>query len=186
MSGGGAEIGAGSGTGPVLKVLETSRLVLRRLTPGDAAFVLELLNDPDWVRNIGDRGARTLDDAALYVRSGPMASYARWGFGLYLVELKEGGAPAGMCGLIKRDGLDDVDVGFAFLPAFRGRGLAREAAAATLEYGMKTLGLRRVVAITTLENHPSIRLLESIGLRFERLVRLPGDTEELRLFAIEA
>lgn len=169
-----------------MKVLETSRLILRRQSPDDAGFVLELLNDPAWLRNIGDRGVRTVEGAAAHIRSGAMASYARYGFGLYLAELKEGGVPAGICGLIKRDGLDDVDLGFAFLPAFRGQGLAREAAAATLEYGMKTLALRRVVAITVVDNQPSIRLLEQLGMRFERMVRLPGDTEELRLFAIEA
>lgn len=169
-----------------MNVLETSRLILRRLTPDDADFMLELLNDPGWLRFIGDRGVRTAEDARAYIRQSAVASYARHGFGMYLTALKDGGAPAGICGLIRRDGLDDVDVGFAFLPAFRGQGLAAEAALASVEYGMKTLGLRRLVAITTQDNHASIRVLEKIGMRFERLVRLPGDTEELRLFAIDA
>ncbi|MFI4982343.1 MAG: GNAT family N-acetyltransferase, partial [Nevskiales bacterium] len=115
-----------------MKVLETERLVLRRLVAEDAPFILELLSDPSWLRFIGDKGVRNLDDARLYIRIGPAAMYARLGHGLYLTELKDGGIPIGLCGLIKRDTLDDVDIGFAFLPQYRGQGYAREAAAATL------------------------------------------------------
>src|SRR5690606_38235364 len=103
-----------------LKVLETQRLVLRRLSAADAPFVLELLNDPAWLEHIGDRGVRTLDDARAYLAAGPVAMYAEHGFGLYLVEVREDGAPAGICGLVRRDFLDDVDLGFAFLPRYRG------------------------------------------------------------------
>ncbi len=166
-----------------MKVLETSRLRLRKLSAGDAGFMLELLNDPGWIRFIGDRGVRTLDAARTYIASGPVAMYARHGFGLYLTELKEGSVPLGICGLIKRDGLDDVDIGFAFLPAFRGRGYALEAAEGTIEYGMKTIGLRRLVAITTPDNDASIKLLRKLGMHPEGKVRLPGDADELCLFA---
>jgi RimJ/RimL family protein N-acetyltransferase len=165
-----------------MKVLETQRLILRLLSVNDADFILELLNDPGWLRFIGDKGVRTPEDARAYIRQGPMAMYARYGFGLYLTELKEG-VPIGICGLIKRDGLADVDVGFAFLPAFRAKGYAHESAAAVMAYGRQTLGMGRIVAITSPDNHSSIKLLEKLGMRFEHLMRLPGDTEEVSLFA---
>lgn len=166
-----------------MTVLETERLSLRHLTDADAAFILELVNDPDWLRFIGDRGVRSLDDARAYILNGPVASYARHGFGLYLVELGDGGAPVGMCGLLKRDWLDDVDVGFAFLPRFRGMGLAHEAARATLEYGRVALGLPRVAAIVSPENAGSIRLLEKLGMRFERMAVPPGAEQEVCVYA---
>ena len=165
-----------------MTVIETPRLRLRRLTPEDAPFVLELVNDPDWLRHIGDRGVRNLDDARDYLLRGPIRMYAERGFGLYLVERKEDGAPAGICGLIKRDALEDVDVGFAFLPAFRGMGYALEAAAATLEHGRGTLGLPRIVAIVSPENHASIRLLEKLGMSRQRETRLTPDAAPVCVF----
>ena len=166
-----------------LQILETDRLVLRWLNDGDAPFILELLNDPGWLRFIGDKGVRTLDDARNYIRSGPADMYARLGHGLYLAALKDGGTPIGMCGLIKRDGLDDVDIGFAFLPQYRGRGYALEAAAATLAYGRNTLGLKRIVAIAAADNKASAGLLEQIGLRDEGRIQLAHREQPLRLFA---
>lgn len=166
-------------------VLETARLILRRLTPADAPFILELLNDPDWLRYIGDRGVRTAAQAVDYIESGPGQMYARHGFGLYLTALKEGGTPIGLCGLIRRDFLEDVDIGFAFLPGYRGAGYAREAAEAVLDYAASALGLRRVVAIVDPANDRSTRLLEQLGLRFERMVSYPGEEVALRLFAAE-
>ena len=165
-----------------MEVLRTDRLVLRWLSVDDAAFIHELVNDPDWLRYIGDRGVRTLDDARNYLLAGPIAMYARLGFGLYRVELRESGAPIGICGLIKRDSLDDVDVGFAFLPRFRSLGYAYEAAAATLEYGRRTFGLARIVAIVSPDNRPSIRLLEKLGLALERSIQLAPEAEEVYLF----
>ena len=106
----------------MIKILETDRLILRRLSVEDAAFILELVNDPLWLRFIGDRGVRTLDEARAYILNGPVAMYERAGFGLYLVERKIDSTSLGMCGLIKRDGLDDVDLGFAFLPGDNGIG----------------------------------------------------------------
>jgi [ribosomal protein S5]-alanine N-acetyltransferase len=165
-----------------VKVLETERLILRRLTVDDAEFILELLNEPAFIRNIGDRGVRNADDARLYILNGPMASYARFGFGLFAVELKEIGEPVGICGLLKRDSLEDVDIGFAFLARFRAKGFATESAAAVMEYGRSTLGLQRIVAITSPDNEGSIRVLGKIGLRFEKMIRMPGSTDDTRLF----
>lgn len=163
-------------------VLDTPRLVLRRLEPADAGFILEITNDPDWLRHIGDRGIRSLDDALRYIADGPCAMYERHGFGLYIVGLRDGGRPIGLCGLIKRDWLGDADIGFAFLPAFRGRGYALEAAAATLEYGRTTLGLRRVAAIVSSGNADSLQLLDRLGMRLERMVLPPNETIPLCLY----
>lgn len=111
--------------------------------------------------------------------------YDRLGFGLYLVELKASGLPLGMCGLVKRDFLEDVDIGFAFRPPYWGQGYAYEAAAAVMAYGTEILALPRLVAITSVDNHRSARLLEKLGLRFERLVRYPGEEQDIRLFAVD-
>jgi RimJ/RimL family protein N-acetyltransferase len=167
-------------------VLTTARLSLRRLSsrrPEDLAFVLDLVNEPSWIRFIGDRGVRTLDDARGYLEKGPEASYAKNGFGLWLVERKDDGAPLGMTGLIKRDGLADVDIGFAFFPRYWGQGYAREAAEAVLAHATRDLGMRRVVAITSRDNHASQKVLLRIGMRHEGTVKLPGDDEELDFFA---
>lgn len=165
-----------------MEVIQTDRLVLRWLTTEDAGFIRELLNDPDWLRYIGDRGVRTLEDARDYLLQGPIAMYAQVGFGLYRVELRESRVAIGICGLIKRDALKDVDLGFAFLPQYRGQGYAYEAAAATLEYGKRKLGLSRIVAIVSPENHLSIQLLRKLGLRFERKIRLQSGSDEVHLF----
>lgn len=165
-----------------MKVLETDRLVLRRLSVEDAGFILELLNEPAWIRFIGDRGVRTLEDARAYIQKGPMEMYARCGFGLYLTELKDG-TPLGLCGLVKRDFLPDADLGFAFLSRFWGKGYAYEAASAVMTHAKATLGLQRIVAITTPDNESSIALLEKAGFAFERMVVFPADGAELKLFA---
>jgi ribosomal-protein-alanine N-acetyltransferase len=166
----------------LLTVIETERLVLRRLAIDDAEFIVELLNQPSFLRYIGDKEVRNNADAVRYIQAGPLASYERFGFGLYLVELKETGVPIGICGLLKRDSLPDVDVGFAFLPSYWSQGYAFEAAAAVMTYGRDVLGLRRIVAITSPDNEGSIRLLEKLGLRFERLIKLSADQSEVRLF----
>jgi RimJ/RimL family protein N-acetyltransferase len=166
-----------------MKVLETERLILRRLTVEDGEFILELLNDPSWLRFIGDRGVRTLDAARDYILKTLVAMYERLGFGLYLTELKAEGVPIGICGLIKRDSLEDVDIGFAFLPKFRGKGYASESALAVMAYGKRTFGLNRLVAITSPDNYGSARVLEKLGFNFERMVRLSDDSAEVSLFA---
>ena len=168
-----------------MKVLETERLILRRLSVDDGAFILGLLNDPAWLRFIGDKGVKTLEDARNYILTGPMDMYARLGFGLYLTERKSDAASIGICGLIKRDALEDVDIGFAFLPDFRGKGYAREAAAAVMEHARSAFGMRRLVAITSPDNEASIRLLERLGLRFETTMSLEGDGHDVSLFAVD-
>lgn len=167
-------------------VLETARLALRRLCLDDAGFILGLLNQPSFLRFIGDKGVRDIEDARTYLRKGPLDSYERFGFGLYLVLLRDGGVPIGMCGLLKRESLEDVDLGFAFLPEHWSQGYAFESAAAVVAYATRQLGLGRVVAVTTPDNRASIRVLEKLGLRFERMVRLSEGAAELRLYAPEA
>ena len=162
--------------------METERLVLRHFTPDDSDFILELVNEPGWKKYIGDRGVNTIDDARKYIETVPLASYAKHGFGLWAVELKNDGSLAGMCGLIKRDTLDDVDLGFALLARFEGRGYAREAANATLAYARDHLGLTRIVAITTEDNDRSGTLLERVGMSYEGPVSQGGET--LRLYGI--
>jgi ribosomal-protein-alanine N-acetyltransferase len=151
-------------------VLSTPRLSLRRLAPGDSAFLLELMNEPPYWENIGDRGVRTVEDAARYIEEKYTASYARHGFGLYLVELADGAARVGICGLVKRDALDHPDLGFAFLRRFWSRGYAAESAAATLTHARETLGLTYVYGLVSPGNARSIRLLEKLGLRHLRPV----------------
>jgi RimJ/RimL family protein N-acetyltransferase len=168
-----------------LKVLETDRLNLRWLSTDDAEFILDLLNEPSFLQFIGDKGVRTIDDARDYILNGPVDMYNRLGFGLYLTELKDGGVAIGICGLIKRDALEDVDIGFAFLPKFWGRGYAYESAAAVMAYGKTVLGLNRIVAITSPDNYASGRLLEKLGLRFERMIRLSKDASGVRLFTAD-
>ena len=168
-----------------MKILETERLLLRQLTTDDSEFILELLNEPSFIQNIGDRGVRTLADANSYILNGPVASYAKNGFGLYLVVLKETNESIGICGLIKRDGLEDADIGYAFLPKFWSKGYAVESAWAVKAYAKDLIGLNRIVAITNPANESSIRVLEKIGLRFEKMVRLSEDDIELKLFAID-
>lgn len=165
-------------------ILETERLRLRELTPDDAAFMFELITDPSWIEFIGDRGLKSVGDARRYVEEKYVASYRKDGFGFWAVELLATGVPAGICGLIQREGLDDVDVGFAFLPRYAGNGFAAESAVAVVEHGRRVLGLQRIVAITLPRNTRSIRVLEKAGLRFERLFRMPNDPDELALYAI--
>lgn len=169
-----------------MQICETERLVLSELVPEDAPFILELVNEPDWFRFIGDRGVRNLDDARAYIQKGPMDMYARLGFGLYKVALKADGTPLGMCGLLKRDSLPDVDIGFAFLARFRGRGYAREAAEATLAYAREHCGLKRILAITSPDNERSIGLLQKLGFTYEKTLQLSADGGESKLFAREA
>lgn len=168
-----------------MKVLETDRLILRRLTPQDAEFILQLMNEPSWLRFIGNKSVRTIEDARNYILKGPVEMYSRLGFGLYLVELKEEGVSIGICGLIKRDSLADVDIGFAFLQKFWGKGYAYESASAVMAYGKRAFGLTRLAAITSPDNYVSIGLLEKLGFNFERMVKLSEDSEEVRLFTIE-
>ena len=168
-----------------LKILETERLVLRQFAEEDAEFILELLNDPSFIQNIGDRKIRSLDGAKVYIRNGPAASYAQHGFGLYLVELKATGESIGMCGLIQRENLENVDIGYAFLPRFWSRGYAVESAKAVRDYARDIIGLKRLVGITNPDNFPSIGVLEKLGMKFEKMIRLSEDDIELSLFGVD-
>ncbi|HDR7640645.1 alanine acetyltransferase [Bacillus wiedmannii] len=165
-------------------VLETERLVLRWFDIKDAPFILELVNDPAWIQFIGDKRIKNLDDAKKYILNGPVDMYNKMGFGLYLVERKEDFTPLGMCGLIKRDSLEDVDIGFAFLEKFRSKGYGFESASAVIDYGVQNLGMKRIVAITTIDNINSEKLLEKVGLQFEEIISDSG--EDLKLFGYNA
>lgn len=165
--------------------LTTERLRLRELTVDDAPFMLTLLNEPSFIQNIGDRGVRSIPDAAAYIERGPRASYARYGFGLWLVTLTAGGTPIGICGILKRDALPEPDIGFAFLPAYWSSGYAYEAASAVRTLARETFNLPRLLAIVSPGNARSIRLLERLGFTFDRLWSMPGDTHEVKLFAAD-
>jgi RimJ/RimL family protein N-acetyltransferase len=164
-----------------MNIIQTQRLVLRQLELHDAAFILELLNEAAFLRFIGDKGVRTLGDAGEYILQGPIDSYQRHGFGLYAACLLDG-TSIGICGLVKRDGLADVDVGFAFLSRYCSQGYGAESASAVLVHARQVLGLQRIVAITSPDNWGSIAVLEKIGLEFERMIRLEEHGPELKLF----
>jgi len=168
-----------------MEILETERLILQQASPEDAGVILALLNDSAFIRNIGDRGIRTLDEARNYIQDRLVASYENYGFGMYLAVVKETGAPAGLCGLVKRVGLEDVDIGYALLPRHRSKGYATEASLAVKEYAKNTVRLKRLIAITNPDNQGSIRVLEKIGLEFEKMIKLSEDDIELKLYAID-
>lgn len=156
-----------------MNIVETERLRLRTITldDADAAFHLALLNDPGFIENIGDRGVRTLDDSRRYIADGPVAMQERYGHSMYVVELKDSGVPVGMCGLIKRETLVDVDIGYAFLPEYRSCGYAYEAARATVDHA-RALGIERLAGITSPANVASNALLQKLGLRFKCVMHL--------------
>ena len=166
--------------------LETERLILREFCVADAAFMLEALTEPSFLHFIGDKGVRTIEETQQYIIDGPVDSYTRHGFGMYIVELKSSGTPIGMSGLVKRDTLEDADVGFAFLPQYWSQGYAYESTCAVMEFARSGLGLKRILGITANDNVSSIRLLEKIGLRFEKMIRLTEDEPEIKLFVSEA
>lgn len=164
--------------------IETDRLELCEFTVDDAPFILTLLNTPKWLAFIGDRGVHNLDGAQRYVQERLISSYMKFGFGLYLTRLKAEGTRIGMCGLVKREHLDDVDIGFAFMPEYEKSGYAAEAAGATLAYARDKLKLKRVVAISMKDNERSVRLLRKLGFEFEKMVSSPGE-QDLMLFSTQ-
>jgi len=163
-------------------VLETERLRLREFTTEDTEFIVELFNSPGWLKFIGDRKVKTTQQARHYLENGPIKSYSRNNYGLYLVEKKDDGAPVGMCGILKRESLDHPDIGFAFLPQHNGKGFAFEVASALIAYAREKLGITRLAAITVPGNERSIRLLEKIGLTYQKRFKFPNSTEELLLY----
>ena len=165
-------------------LIQTDRLSLRQFDLNDAEFILALLNEPSFIQNIGDRNVRTRTDAEKYLENGPMTSYAKNGFGLLAVTLTETRETISMCGLIKRDALEDVDIGYAFLPKFWSQGYAIESAQGVMKFAKEVLGLKRIVAIVDPANAGSVRVLEKLGLTFEKIMRLSEDDIELKLFAV--
>jgi [ribosomal protein S5]-alanine N-acetyltransferase len=167
-----------------VNTLTTDRLLLRQPLLSDAGFILRLLNDPDWLRYIGDRSVRSEADAQRYISERLLESFRSQGFGLWVIQWRDQPAPLGLCGLLRRDSLADVDIGFALLPEARGLGIAREAALRTLQFAKAELGLRRVVAITKPANSASAGLLQRLGLCFERIIEHEGG-DSLCLYGIE-
>jgi RimJ/RimL family protein N-acetyltransferase len=166
-------------------VAETERLKLREFSREDAPFLLELLNTPEWIKFIGDRNVRTIDEARDYASNRLISSYHRFGFGLYMVQLKKSSIPIGMCGLVRREALEDVDLGFAFLPEYTGLGYAREASTAAMDVARKKVKSKRLVAITMVDNSHSINLLQKLGFNFEKTVNFPGEDQTLMMYAVD-
>jgi RimJ/RimL family protein N-acetyltransferase len=157
-------------------IAETPRLLIRELTVDDAEFIFGLVNEPSFLKNIGDKGVRNLEDARKFILEGPWASHRERGYGQFLVELKEGGDPIGVCGLLFRESLNVSDIGCAYLPQYWRRGFAYEAACAVMEYGRETLGIEKIVGLTSKENLASIKALEKLGMSYERIVKM-SDTD---------
>lgn len=162
--------------------LKSERLILSEFTKKDASFFYELANDPDFIKYIGDRDVNSVLDAEKYIADNIIPSYTLHGFGFYCVRLKENGALIGMCGLIKRDWMDYIEIGFAFLSQYRGKGYAIEASIVTKEYAKEKLGIPALAAITDVNNEKSGNLLNRLGLEFARLINYPGDNKECRLY----
>ncbi len=165
-------------------VLETDRLLLRHFTLDDAAFILRLLNEPSFIQNVGDKGVRTIEQASSYLIEGPLKSYQIHGHGLYLVALKEPLQPIGMCGLLKRDQFDDVDLGYAFLPEFWSKGFAYESASAVLKFGLNVLSRAKMLAIVSPDNAASIKVLKKLGFAFSKYVQMSPDDSEVALYEL--
>ncbi|WP_299824933.1 GNAT family N-acetyltransferase [uncultured Pontibacter sp.] len=164
-------------------ILETARLRLREFTLSDTNFIIELVNSPGWLQFIGDKNIKTAEQATAYLENGPLESYRQNGFGLSLVERREDGEAIGMCGIIKRDSLENPDIGFAFLPGYYRNGYAYEIASATLDYAQNQLALHKIAPITLPTNLRSIKLLEKLGLSFVKTIILPGSKEKLLLYS---
>jgi RimJ/RimL family protein N-acetyltransferase len=164
-------------------ISETRRLRIRELTTDDAEFILGLVSQPSFLENIGDKGVRNLEDARRFILEGPWASHRDRGYGQFMVELKDSGEPIGVCGILYRDSLDVSDVGCAFLPEYWRRGFAYEAAGAVIDYGRRVLGVETIVGLTSQDNMPSIKLLEKLGMKFEKTVTMSDDDPGTALYS---
>ena len=162
---------------------QTPRLTLRWMNLRDASFIRDLLNSPGWIRFVGNRNIDTLEKAEDFLNTIIIPSYEKFGFGFYLLQRKQDNESLGICGLVKREGLDDVDLGYALLPQYEGQGYALEAAQATLEYGFSAHGLERIVAISTPDNKASLSLLNKLGMVYQKKVRLADDDIDLVLYS---
>lgn len=169
---------------PARTLLETEKLILRHLTTRDTAFIISLLNSEGWIKYIGDRNIKTAEQAKQYLLNGPLKSYADNGFGLYLVALKNGNIPVGMCGLVKRAYLPHPDIGYAFLPEATGKGYALEAARAVLTFAFTSLKMDKILAITVPENEKSVSLLHKLGMLPEEKFKDPLSGEMLERYSI--
>jgi len=167
----------------ILVIAETPRLRIRHLTAADAAFTCHLLNEPSFIDNIADRGVRSEIDAMHYLAEGPIKSYQQHGYGLFLVENSENHTPMGFCGLLFRDHLQETDIGFAFLPQFWGKGYAFEAASAVMHFGYNKLKLKRIVGLTSAGNMASVKVLNRLGLQFEKMVQMPSSADSIQLYS---
>ena len=165
--------------------IETSRLCLRWLGADDAAFIQRLVNDPDWLRFIGDRQVAGRNDARRYIEEGPSAMYRQYGFGLNRVALKRSDRPIGICGLLRREQLPVADLGYAFLPEFRHRGYGYEAACAVLQHAFTELGQERIAAIVSADNEASLRLLDRLGFRYQRPFETEAESAATDLYITE-
>ena len=165
-------------------IIETKRLRIRKLTLNDASFFYELVNDPDWIRFIGDRNVQTLQDAEDYLTNRIFKAYKDWGFGFYAVVNKKSDDLVGISGFVKRDELEHVDVGFAFLPKGRGQGFAYESTQALMNYGQETLNFTTVLAIANNDNERSHSLLKKLGFQFDKHIKLYEEEQEISLFNI--
>lgn len=169
-----------------MNVLTTSRLNIRHIELSDADFIMELYNTPGWIKYVGDRGVTSEENAEEYLNSRIIPLYEKLGYGFYLVERLSDQKRIGICGIVKREGLDDVDIGYGFLPEYHGKGFAIEAAQACLDHGFTDHKIKRIVAITLEGNHSSIALLKKLGMTYEKMIKLPDDDAELMLFGIDS
>lgn len=167
-----------------MNIIETKRLTLREYTENDAPFIMRLLNEPAFIQNIGDRKIRTEEDAKSYITTRLVESYKKNGFGLFMVELKDNKTPIGMCGLVKRDPKEDPDIGFAFVPEFWNKGYAVESSLGVLDYAKNNLKLKRILGITIPSNIGSIKTLERVGLKFEKISTSKDDGKEIRVYSL--
>jgi len=165
--------------------LETDRLFLLPTSEEDASFIMELVNTPKWLKYIGDRNIKSIEDARNYIREKMLPQEERLGFGNFTVVRKTDQQRLGTCGLYDREGLEGFDIGFAFLPEFEGRGYAFEAADELLKVALSKFALKEISAITTKENVASQKLLEKLGLIFIKMTTIPNDSEELMLYKIK-
>lgn len=165
------------------KIIDTKRLYLRELTLGDSEFVYKLVNTPKWIKFIGDRKINSIKDSEKYLTKGPLKSYTQNGFGMWLIVLKHSLIPIGICGILKREFINDLDIGFAMLPKYENNGYGYEAANATLTFAKHKLKISRIVGFTLDYNNHSINLLNKLGFKFEKMIRLPNNDENMALFA---
>ena len=166
-----------------MNLITTDRLLINRITIDDAGFILELMNDKDWIKNIGDKGLRTIEDVQAYIQNRFLKTYIESNYGFYTMNLKNTLQIIGIVGLVDRKGIDHIDIGYGILPEFRGKGYAFEAAKAIYDYGYQELNLEKIVAIVNPDNLPSIKLLSKLGLEFEKMIRLPDEEIDILLYS---